>query len=189
MKLDSLIGGSRQKRFEKQIRPHLTTLYQYAYRLCGHPDDAEDLVQELLVSLYNKKIDLSALEQAKSWLLKSLYHQFIDFTRRQKRNPSIPNPEDVTEHINQQVDPAHSPHQSVERARLGEKLENALNQLPHEQKMLILLHDVEGHTLTEIADIMDIPLGTLKSRLHRTRKALRIVLQREPFKEFRRVNQ
>lgn len=188
MKLDNLFSRSRQKRFEKQIRPHLTVLYQYAYRLCGHPDDAEDLVQELLVNLYNKEIDLTSLQQAKTWLLKSLYHQFIDFTRRQKRNPSIPNFEDETENLNQQVDSAHTPVQSVEQSRLGEKLENALNELPIEQKMLILLHDVEGHTLAEIAEIMDTPLGTLKSRLHRTRKSLRAVLQREPFREIRRVN-
>ena len=46
MRLDNLFSGSKPKRFEKQIRPHLTTLYQYAYRLCGHPDDAEDLGAE-----------------------------------------------------------------------------------------------------------------------------------------------
>jgi len=188
MRLDNLFSGSKPKRFEKQIRPHLTTLYQYAYRLCGHPDDAEDLVQDLLINLYNKDIDLRSLKKAKTWLLKSLYHQFIDFTRKQKRNPSVPNFEDETDNLNQQVDAAHTPYQSVEQARLGEKLENALNELPTEQKMLILLHDVEGHTLVEIAEIMDTPLGTLKSRLHRTRKALRTVLQREPFREIRRVN-
>jgi len=188
MKLNRLFTGSRQKSFEKQIRPHLTTLYQYAYRLCGHPDDAEDLVQELLMSLYSKDIDLASLERAKTWLLKSLYHQFIDFTRRQKRNPSVPNYEDETDTINQLEDADPNPIQAVERDRLGEKLENALNELPIEQKMLVLLHDVEGHTLVEIAEIMETPLGTLKSRLHRTRKTLRTVLQREPFREIRRVN-
>ena len=183
-----LFSGSRQARFEKQIRPYLTVLYQYAYRLSNHPDDAEDLVQELLVSLYNKDIDLASLERAKTWLLKSLYHQFIDFTRRQKRNPSIPNYEDETESINQKEDLALSPVQAVEQHQLGEKLEKALNELAPEQKMLVLLHDVEGHTLVEISEIMETPLGTLKSRLHRTRKALRTVLQREPFREIRRVN-
>ena len=188
MRLDSFFPGSRQKRFEKQIRPYLSVLYQYAYRLCRHQDDAEDLVQELLMTLYNKNIDLASLERAKTWLLKSLYHQFIDFTRRQKRNPSVPNYLDETENINQEVDPAPTPIQAVEQDRLGERLEKALDELPIEQKMLILLHDVEGHTLVEIAEIMDTPLGTLKSRLHRTRKALRTVLQREPFREIRRVN-
>jgi RNA polymerase sigma-70 factor (ECF subfamily) len=188
MRLDSFFTGTRQKRFEKQVRPHLSVLYQYACRLCGQPDDAEDLVQDLLINLYHKDIDLGALRQPKTWLLKSLYHQFIDFTRKQKRNPSVPNYEDETETLNQQSDIAHGPGQALEQARLGERLESALNQLPVEQKMLILLHDVEGHTLVEIAEIMDTPLGTLKSRLHRTRKSLRTILQREPFREIRRVN-
>jgi RNA polymerase sigma factor (sigma-70 family) len=183
-----IFSASKQKRFEKQVRPHLGVLYQYAVRLTGHPHDAEDLVQELLVSLYHKKIDLHSLKHAKTWLLKSLYHQFIDFTRKQKRNPSVPGFEDDTEILNQQVDAAHTPAEAMEQTRLGERLEKALNELPPEQKALVILHDVEGHTLVEIAEIMDTPLGTLKSRLHRTRKNLRIILQREPFHEIRRVN-
>jgi RNA polymerase sigma-70 factor (ECF subfamily) len=188
MSLKTLFTGSRQRHFEKQIRPYLAVLYNYAYRFSGHPDDAEDLVQELLLNLYHKEIDLSELKQAKTWLIKSLYHQFIDFTRKQKRNPSVPNHDDETDTLHQQTDSSDNPHLVVEQSRLGEKLEKALNELPVEQKTLILLHDVEGHTLVEIADIMGTPLGTLKSRLHRTRKSLRTILLREPFREIRRVN-
>jgi len=182
---DSLFGSSRQRRFEKQIRPHLTVLYQYAYRLAGNADDAEDVVQDLLLNLYNRETDLTGLTNLKTWLLKSLYHQFIDFTRKQKRTPSVPNSDD-DELLSQYEETKAGPAEAVHQDQLGQRLEQALDQLGHEQKMLVLLHDVEGHTLTEIAEIMDTPLGTLKSRLHRTRKALRTILQREPFREIRR---
>ena len=93
MKLFNYFTRDKAHRFEKQIRPHLDSLHRYASRLTGQPDDAEDLVQELLLSLYRKDINLDTLDNAATWLLKSLYHQFIDFTRKQKRNPGLPNTE------------------------------------------------------------------------------------------------
>ncbi len=180
---------SRQKRFEKQVRPHLQRLYQYAYRLTGNADDAEDIVQTLLMRTYDKQIELEHLENPKTWLLKSLYHQFIDFTRQQKRNPSVPGNEDGSEMLQHTNDPAPGPAQHLVHTQLSLQLTNVLNQLNEEHRQLILLHDLEGYTLVEISEIMETPVGTLKSRLHRCRKTLRELIRREPFPQNKRVNE
>jgi len=181
--------SSRQKRFEKQVRPHLQRLYQYAYRLTANADDAEDIVQTVLMRTYQKQIDLSQLENPKTWLLKSLYHQFIDFTRQQKRNPSIPGSQDANEVLQYTNDPTHGPAQHLAQVQLSSQLSQALNQLNEDHRQLVLLHDLEGYTLVEISQIMDTPVGTLKSRLHRSRKTLREVIRREPFPQNKRVNE
>lgn len=182
----AVFTSSRQQRFEKQVRPYLTILYQYAFRLTGgHADDAEDIVQDLLLNLYNREIELASLANARTWLFKSLYHQFIDFTRKQKRTPSVPDSDD-DERLAMEEQADALPDESLHQQQLGACLEQALNQLEPELRMLVLLHEVEGYTLVEIAEIMDTPLGTLKSRLHRTRKALRNILQGELFRDIRR---
>jgi len=180
---------SRQKRFERQVRPHLQRLYQYAYRLAGNADDAEDIVQTLLMRTYQKQIELDQLENPKTWLLKSLYHQFIDFTRQQKRNPSVPGHEDGAETLQHSNDPAHGPAQHLAQTQLSNQLSQVLNQLSEEHRQLVLLHDLEGYTLVEISEITETPVGTLKSRLHRSRKTLRELIRREPFPQNKRVNE
>lgn len=174
-------------RFEQQIRPHLGALHRYATRLTGHPADAEDLVQELLLGLYRKNINLAELDNAGTWLLKSLYHQFIDFTRRQQRNPSLPNPDDGQELLEYFQDDSARAEQLAELGALQRKLQRALSTLNPEQRALVVLHDMEGYSLNELERILDTPLGTLKSRLHRARQSLRAQLFVEPFGESQRV--
>ena len=180
---------SRQKRFENQIRPHLQRLYQYAYRLTRNADDAEDIIQTLLMRTYQKEIELDQLENPKTWLLKSLYHQFIDFTRQQKRTPSVPGYEDGSETLQHSSDPAQGPAQHLAQDQLSSQLSQVLNQLDDEHRQLVLLHDLEGYTLVEISEILETPVGTLKSRLHRSRKTLRELIRREPFPHNKRVNE
>ncbi|VAW96439.1 hypothetical protein MNBD_GAMMA21-1020 [hydrothermal vent metagenome] len=180
---------SRQKRFEKQVRPHLQRLYQYAWRLSGNADDAEDIVQTLLIRTYQKEIEFDQLENPRTWLLKSLYHQFIDFTRQQKRNPSVPGDKDAAEVLQHSCDPAQGPAQQLAQDQLSSQLSQVLNQLDNEHRQLVLLHDLEGYTLVEISQILETPVGTLKSRLHRSRKTLRELIRREPFPHNKRVNE
>jgi len=180
---------SRQKRFEQQVRPHLQRLYQYAWRLTGNADDAEDIIQTLLMRTYQKKIELEQLDNAKTWLMKSLYHQFIDFTRQQKRNPSVPGNEDGAEQLQFSSDPGQGPAQHLAQGQLSDQLSQVLNQLDNEHRQLVLLHDLEGYTLVEISQILETPVGTLKSRLHRSRKTLRELIRREPFPQHKRVNE
>lgn len=187
MKLFSYFTHNKAQRFEAQIRPHLVNLHRYATRLTGHTDDAEDLVQELLLSLYRKNINLDKLENATTWLLKSLYHQFIDFTRKQKRNPGQPNTEVLEDMIGNLPDEHAQAEKLAEQARLQQHIQAALVHLNPEQRALLVLHDMEGFTLGELVPILDAPLGTLKSRLHRARQNLREHIFLEPFAKSERV--
>lgn len=186
-KLFNYFAQRKSLRFEQQIHPHLTRLHRYASRLTGDSADAEDLVQELLLSLYRKDIDLAKLNDPTSWLLKSLYHQFIDFTRRQQRNPSLPNTVDTRELLEDLPDDAARAEHLAELKTLQRELNRALASLNPAQKALVILHDMEGYTLNELEYILDTPLGTLKSRLHRAHQALRVELFMEPFSESDRV--
>jgi RNA polymerase sigma factor (sigma-70 family) len=187
MKLFNHFSRRKAHRFEKQIRPHLDNLHRYASRLTGQPDDAEDLVQELLLSLYRKDIDLNTLDNAATWLLKSLYHQFIDFTRKQKRNPGLPNAESFEDLINNLPDEHSQAEQLAEQTALQRQIRAALAGLNPEQRALVVLHDMEGIALNDLVPILDVPLGTLKSRLHRARQTLREHIFMEPFVDPERV--
>ena len=187
MKIFNYFSRSKAQRFERQIHPHLDNLHRYASRLTAQPDDAEDLVQELLLSLYRKDINLDSLENATTWLLKSLYHQFIDFTRKQNRNPGLPNTQALDNLLANIPDEDSQAEQLAERAALQRQIHAALATLNPEQRALLVLHDMEGFTLGELVPILDVPLGTLKSRLHRARQALREHIFMEPFSESERV--
>jgi len=190
MNILSYFTRHKAQRFESQIRPHLENLHRYASRLTGNSDDAEDLVQELLLSLYRKDINLEKLDNAGSWLLKSLYHQFIDYTRKQKRNPGIPNTEPAESLLNALPDEQQRADILAERASLQRQVQAALTGLNPEQRTLVVLHDMEGFTLNELVAILDVPLGTLKSRLHRAHQSLReqiFVENEEPFSSPERV--
>lgn len=189
MKISNYFSRHKAQRFEKQIQPHLDNLHRYATRLTGQPDDAEDLVQELLVSLYRKDINLDHLENASTWLLKSLYNQFIDFTRKQKRNPGLPNtesPDLLLANLPDEGDGSQA-EQLAERTALQRQIQAALTTLNPEQRTLLVLHDMEGFSLSELVPILEVPLGTLKSRLHRARQGLREQIFMEPFAESERV--
>ena len=176
------------RQFEQLILPQLDNLYRYAYRLCGQQADAEDLVQELVTRLHAKQVELDKLENQKTWLLRALYNLFVDQHRQTKRHLSV-----IDTYSDACVDPdqfegtAPSPETLASRQSGMQQIEQALQYLNQEQRALIALHDIEGHTLQEVETITGTPLGTLKSRLHRARQTLREHL-REPFTEHYRVN-
>ena len=192
MTLFNFFKPSQESQFSRQIQPHLQRLYKQAYRLTANPDDAEDLVQDLLLRLYEKKIDFSDIEKLSSWLLRSLYHQFIDNYRKKSRLPIDDKDAESEQIINSLAYEKKSPHQLHENNYTSHQLQMLISQLNPDQQALISLHDIEGHSLTELSQIMDLPLGTLKSRLHRARHTLRKQLSSleielmEPFDENRR---
>ncbi|MBA1147290.1 RNA polymerase sigma factor [Ectothiorhodospiraceae bacterium WFHF3C12] len=176
----------RARRFEALVRPHLDALYRLAYRYTQSVEDAEDAVQELLTRLYPRTEELAGIEQLRPWLARVLRNQLTDSHRRQGRDPMG--------HLRVVVEDAEADH-ALERMRsetptpdeahgqsiLRERLEAALAVLSAEHREVIVLHDVEGYTLTELTVVIGVPVGTLKSRLHRARDHLRRVLGMEPF--------
>jgi len=183
-----LFRKDAHQQFEALIRPHLKKLYHLAYRFTGQRDDAEDLVQELLLKLFPRLEEMQAIENLSSWLSRVLYRQFIDHVRRQKRSPIhyIEDEQAVYEtHMSEDAGPADVVNSELTQGLLND----ALYKLKEEQRVLILLHDVEGYSLPEINQMLDIPLGTIKSRLSRARNKLReIVHIMEPNARDERVN-
>jgi len=163
--------------FEQLVRPHFDRLYRLAWRLTGAKAEAEDLFQELLIKAFGKLDDLVSIEEPGSWLSRVMYNLFIDERRRfaRRRMHTVEEGEmsgDGIAGLPGNDDPAWD-HERLQRMQA---LEKALSQLSDEHRLIVLLHDTEGYKLTEIQELMDLPLGTVKSRLHRARGRLREIL-------------
>ena len=154
--------------FEALLRPHLDRLYRLAYRFTGTRHDAEDLVQELCLRLYDRLDVLRALESPRPWLARALHNLFVDEARRARRSPV-----QAVGELPEVASEAAGPDRQAAAALTLERIAAALEHLPPEQRAVLAWHDIEGYTLEELADSHDLPLGTLKSRLHRARAALK----------------
>jgi RNA polymerase sigma factor (sigma-70 family) len=183
----SVGSTGRAADFESLMRPHLRHLYQTAYRFTGSQADAEDLVQEVLVKLYSRVDELRTVEQLRPWLTRVLYRQFVDEWRRRGRSGEQVEPRHDYDGAEASLDPMDrlpsetpGPEQEAERRLDLARLEMALSKLNPDQRALVVLHDMEGNTLEELSPVLDCPLGTLKSRLHRARNRLRLELGMEP---------
>lgn len=179
---------SKQTQFDQLVRPHMKKLYQLAYRFMGNASDAEDMVQDVLLKLYPRVDELAQIEKPGPWLARILYRHNIDVYRKQQR--SALDQSDGEADYDEIANPQNQPTEFIESSQTITTLSQALSQLNSDSRDLIILHDVEGYTLTEIQKIMDTPLGTLKSRLSRSRTKLREILSAmEPIQEPQRVSQ
>ncbi len=155
--------------FEALLAPHLRKLYRLAYRWTGSVADAEDLLQDLLLKLYERRAELAAIAELDSWTARVLYHMFVDNARRYaRRRPRVVAPEE-----------AEGTPPDGDRALEITGVRNAVDQLSAEHRTVLLLHDAEGYKLEEIQKITGLPLGTVKSRLHRARQRLRGLLAKD----------
>lgn len=172
------------KQFEESVRPYLRALYKRAFRLTRCEHDAEELVQELLLKLFEKRSEIKDIENVEGWMMRSLYHLYVDRWRKESRNPVTQPDNDSDEIINTLETSERGPLQEVHRLRIHKQIHMALTSLSADQQLLIVMHDMEGHTLPELSENLDIPLGTLKSRLHRARNHMKKILQLvEPFEQ------
>lgn len=166
---------SKQDSFESLIAPHITVLYRQAYKYLGDEHEAEDLIQELLVDAYQRQQKLREAAVPIAWLMRCLYHRFVDRYRKQKIHAG-------TDSLSDNEDESLLSHNnSPEKHYLHGQILHGLSLLTPEQRMVVSLHDIEGYTLPELAETMDIPLGTLKSHLHRGRKVMKKRFQVQPF--------
>jgi len=169
--------NTQQQAFEKLVRPHFDRLYRLAWRLTGQKAEAEDLFQELLIKAYSKLDDLLLIDELGSWLSRVMYNLFVDERRRfaRRRLQTIEEGEMAGDGIAglPGIDDTAMDHERIERL---ERLDAALSKLSDEHRLIVLLHDTEGYKMTEIQELMGIPVGTVKSRLHRARARLREIL-------------
>ncbi len=165
--------------FNELVLTYQHRIYNLAYRILGDPAAAEDATQETFIAAY-RKIGSFRGGSFISWLLRIVANRCYDELRRQKRRPSIPLEEiDVGE---EEANPAlinggESPEERAERAELARFLQAAITTLPPDQRMVLVLSDVEGLSYAEIAATVGVPVGTVKSRLARARARLRDLLQ------------
>lgn len=181
---------SKAKRFERLIQPHLQPMYNYAYRLTGRSHDAEDLVQEVVTKLFPKLEELEQVSQLRPWIARVLYRQFIDNIRkrpigRELNTSALDNPEQQTTYLESLESSEPDPLGHADGDQRGDILRQIISELQPDQRTLLLLHDSDGWRQEDIAEILDVPLGTIKSRLHRIRALVRTKFQErlEPFEE------
>ncbi len=171
--------------FEALVRPHLKPLYRIAYRMTGRHEDAEDLIQELLTKLYPRRRELEEVERLRPWLIRVMYRLFIDSHRRQNRSPvhlAVDNSPDPGSFDPIDNLPAQDgdPETVTDEAARQRRLLLAIDRLSDDHRAVLSLHDIEGYTLEEMQLMLDCPIGTLKSRLHRARNRLRALLEELP---------
>ena len=158
-----------EQKFASLVQPHFTALYRTAMRLTRRRADAEDLVQEVCLRACSRLDDLGAVTNARAWLMRALYHLFIDGTRRKRRQLSISLPGDDAAGAPPSEDAG--PERLAEAGRMHERLAAVWDRLDTEQKALLSLH-AEGHDLEELAAIFGVNKNALSARLHRARQRL-----------------
>lgn len=161
------------QQFELLLRPHLKQMYRLGYRLTGNREDAEDLVQDVLLKLFPKLEEMKVIERLSPWLSRVLYRQFVDKYRQQQRQALDLVDDDIEEEQLAERGTNTGPEDMASSELTLGMLSQAIDRLNEDQRQLILLHDVEGYSLPELQDLLDVPLGTLKSRLSRARGQLR----------------
>jgi RNA polymerase sigma-70 factor, ECF subfamily len=162
---------NRQERFEQEALPHLKRLYGSAYRMTHNAADAEDLVQETFLRAYRAFDRFTPGTNIRAWLFTILYRVRTDALRRTGRSPETVELEGEG--------PGVAARQEVQ-AQVGTDLARALAGLPELFRAAVLLRDGEGLTYEEIARVMEVPIGTVMSRIHRGRALLRAALGGAP---------
>jgi len=171
-----LIQNRNDELFEKEFMPNIDALYNFAFHLTNNEEDAHDLVQDTFLKAYRFINSYQQGTNAKAWLFKILKNSFINEYRRKTRQPNEVDYEDfVTYHESDEAAPVGDLdlRDDLFRGLLGDEVTRALNDLPVDFRTVILLCDVEGFSYEEIAKIVDIPIGTVRSRLHRARNLLK----------------
>lgn len=167
--------------FNQIIMTFQSLVYNQAFRIIGEPDAAADATQEAFISAY-KKLHTYRGGSFKSWLLRIVSNACYDEYRRRKRQPVVPlfpggDDGDELDSASWLEDPAEKPEQSLERRELSDAIQYCLDRLEYEFRTIVVLVDVQGIDYASAAEIIDRPLGTVKSRLARARVSLKNCLQ------------
>lgn len=158
--------------WEEVARVYGRKIYNFAYRLTGNAADAHDLVQEVLLRV-RKGLANYQPGSFEGWLWRITRNAFLDEIRKQKRRPTAPLPDEID-----RWDAATSDSADVEYSRisLGDDIQKALLELPIEFREAVVLCDVVGLSYEEIANATAVPIGTVRSRIHRGRKMMKELL-------------
>lgn len=179
--VEDAISEARRKEhnriFEQEFLPQIDALYNFAFHLTYNEDDANDLVQETYLKAFRFIEKYIEGTNAKAWLFKILKNAFINQYRRKAKQPTKVDFEDIVSYHegedNSKLSGFLDLRQEIFQGMMGDEVTGAINALPVDFRTVILLCDVEGFTYEEISKIVDIPIGTVRSRLHRARNMLK----------------
>jgi len=166
----------KQDIFDHEFMPHIHSMYNFGYRLTLDRDDAKDLVQDTYLKAFRFIESFQKGTNAKAWLFRILKNSFINDYRKKSKEPSKVDYQEVETYYNSdEVDRQITPDLRVESLKdmIGDEISNALNSLDVDFRTVIILCDLEGFKYEEMAKILDIPIGTVRSRLHRARNLLK----------------
>lgn len=162
--------------FDNEFLPQIDSMYNFAYRLTYDEDDAKDLVQETYLKAFRFIDSFQRGTNAKAWLFRILKNSFINDFRKKSKEPSKVDYQEVETYYNSEdVDASITSDLRIDAVQdmIGDEVSNALNALAVDFRTVIILCDLEGFTYEEMAKILDIPIGTVRSRLHRARNLLK----------------
>src|SRR3984957_6206009 len=173
-------GADRRKRFEDEALPHLDALYTMALRLSRNPDDANDLLQETVLRAYRFFHQFESGTNCRAWMLTILFNNFRNGYRKSSREQPASSSEEFERKVENEslrTDPAGSnPEAMLSALGMEGEVETALASLPGEFRDAILLVDVEELSYQEVSGVLNVPIGTIKSRVSRGRALLRDTL-------------
>lgn len=170
------IAKLQQQKFERDLLPHINALNTFAYHLSYNEEDARDLVQETYLKAYKAIDSYDEGTNAKAWLFKILKNNYINQYRRKSKRPRNVDFEafvGLHESENSPIKSKVDLREEIYEELMGDEVTIAINGLPLDFRTVILLCDIEGFTYEEIAKILDVPIGTVRSRLHRARNLLK----------------
>ena len=175
--------GGDKSAFNTLIRKHEARAYQYAFRLTRNSEEACDVVADAFVRIYNALHNFKGQSAFTTWLYRILTNCYLD-VRKKERNRVTTSLEAVLQtsdgEVERQIeDPGASPYEDVERTVRETSIEGAVGLLPEYQRAMIVMYHGESMTYEEIAAALDLPVGTVKSRLNRARISLRELLVRD----------
>ncbi|TAE11066.1 MAG: sigma-70 family RNA polymerase sigma factor [Bacteroidetes bacterium] len=162
--------------FQRDFEPLLTSAYNFAFRLTLDEDDAKDLVQDSYLRVFRFMDSYKVGTNAKAWLFRIVKNTFINEYRRKTKEPNKIDYQDLEQTYNAEEaenKPTTDLRVDVLQGKIGDEVANALNSLAVDFRTVIVLCDLEGFTYEEMAKILDIPIGTVRSRLHRARYILK----------------
>jgi RNA polymerase sigma-70 factor (ECF subfamily) len=172
-----------QATFADQAMPFMSSLYAAAMRMTRNPTDAEDLVQETYLRAYRGFGGFEEGTNLKAWLYRILTNTFINTYRAKKRRPDQVDLDDVEDFYIfrrlgglEAADAERTAETEALAALPGAEVKHALEAIPEQFRMAVILADIEGFSYKEIAEILDVPIGTVMSRIHRGRRQLQKLL-------------
>lgn len=166
----------KQEDFNAEIIPHLDATYNYALRLTTDPNDAEDLLQDSIVKAFRFFSSFQKGTNARAWLYRIVKNSYINNYRKASRQPQKVDYDEVAtyyENIRSEQSDTTDLQAQLYRSEYDDEFKQALDDLPEDFRTPLLLCDVEDFTYEEIANMLDVPIGTVRSRLHRGRNLLK----------------